>query len=89
MSEIAVTCRCGHTFPVPESLRGGLAQCPGCGKAAAVRGGAEPLFWALLSVGVAAVLGISAALWALAGPLAGGIAFGVGAVVLGGIVLAS
>lgn len=86
--EVAVSCPCGGRFQVPASLKGGLANCPACGKATPVRGGWEPLFWLLLSIGVALVLGISAALWAAAGAAAAGIALGVGAVVLTAIVLA-
>jgi hypothetical protein len=89
LSGIGVSCACGRRFEVPASMRGGLANCPACGKAAAVRGGPEPLFWGLLSVGIAGVLLISVALWAFVGFTAGAIALGVGAVVLTAVVLAS
>ncbi len=86
---VGVACGCGERFSVPASLKGGLANCPRCGKATAVRGGPEPLFWLLFSIGVAVVLGASGAIWAFGGPAAGGIAFGVGAAVLTIVVLAS
>ncbi len=89
MSEVGVTCPCGRRFRVPASLKGGLANCPDCGKAAPVRGGPEPLFCFLLCIGILLVLGISAVAWAAGGPVAGGIALGAGAVVLTVAVLAS
>ena len=89
MSEIPVTCACGNRFQVSESFRNGMVNCPRCGKATAVGGGPEPVFWVLLGIGAAIVLAVSGALWALAGAAAGGIAFGVGAAILGAIVLAS
>ena len=87
--EVAVSCPCGGRFQVPLSLKGGLANCPSCGKAAPVRGGPEPLFWALLSGGIVMVLGTAALVWAAGGAAAGGIALGAGAVVLTIAVLAS
>ena len=45
MPEIEVTCDCGHQFHVSGSLKGGLSNCPSCGKAASVPGGPEKLFW--------------------------------------------
>jgi hypothetical protein len=87
--EVDVACGCGERFRAPPSLKGGLANCPGCGKATAVRGGPEPLFWVLLSLGIAAVLGVSGALWAFGGAAAGGVALGVGALIVTIVVLAS
>jgi hypothetical protein len=89
VSEIPVTCSCGNRFQVSESFKGGLVNCPQCGKAAAVSGGPEPLFWVLLAIGVAFVLGLSGLLWAGVGPLAGGIALGIGAAVVAVFVIAS
>jgi hypothetical protein len=48
MAELEVICDCGHRFNVPGSLRGGMSNCPSCGKAAAVPGGPEKLFWLVL-----------------------------------------
>jgi len=87
--EVGVSCPCGSQFQVPASFKGGLANCPKCGRAAPVRGGPEPLFWILLSAGVGLVLAVSAIAWLAGGAAAGGIVLGVGAVVLMAIVLAS
>ena len=48
MAELEVVCDCGHRFNVPGSLRGGMSNCPSCGKAADVPGGPEKLFWLVL-----------------------------------------
>lgn len=87
--EVAVACGCGERFSVPVSLKGGLANCPRCGKATAVRGGPEPLFWVLLSAGIGLVLAASGIAWAAGGAAAGGIALGAGAALITIVVLAS
>jgi len=87
--EVQVSCPCGARFQVPASLKGGLANCPQCGKAATVRGGPEPLFWLLLSVGIASVVILSAVLWIFGGAMAGGIALGIGTLVITILVMAS
>lgn len=87
--EVTVSCPCGARFQVPASLKGGLSNCPQCGKATTVRGGPEPLFWILVSMGAFFVLALAASLWAAVGPLAGGITLGVGAAVLAILVMAS
>ncbi len=56
MAEIEVLCDCGHRFNVPGSLRGGMSNCPSCGKAAAVPGGPEKLFWLVLGFWVLVAL---------------------------------
>lgn len=89
MNELGVTCPCGTRFRVAASLKGGLANCPVCKKATTVEGGPEPLFWGLLAAGTVVVLAIAAALWAAVGPLAGGIALGVGTILLAAIAVAS
>jgi len=89
VSEIPVTCACGNRFQVSESFKNGLVNCPQCGKATDVGGGPEPLFWVLLGIGAAIVLAVSGAVWAFGGAVAGGITFGIGAAILGAIVLAS
>ena len=48
MAELEVICDCGPRFNVPGSLRGGMSNSPSCGKAAAVPGGPEKLFWLVL-----------------------------------------
>ena len=60
MAEIEVLCDCGHRFNVPGSLRGGMSNCPSCGKAAAVPGGPEKLFWLVVGFWIllAAVVGV-------------------------------
>lgn len=71
---VPVDCsECGEPFEVPKSLRGGLANCPRCGKAVKVADGPEPLFIAIVASGliVAGLLSVMA-FW-LFGPLIGGI----------------
>ncbi|MCA8957533.1 MAG: hypothetical protein KDC87_15775 [Planctomycetes bacterium] len=58
--DVPVDCACGHRFSVPESLVGGLAQCPECGKATEVPGLRDPL-WRVLQV--LALLAVVAAAW--------------------------
>jgi hypothetical protein len=89
VSEIPVTCGCGSKFEVAESFRNGLVNCPQCGKATEVGGGPEPLFWILLAIGISFVLGLSGLLWVGVGPVAGGIALGIGAAVVAIFVMAS
>jgi hypothetical protein len=54
-----------------------------------VPGGFEPVFWFIVAVGVLIVFGVSAAFWVAWCPTAGGIAFGVGAAILAGLIAAS
>ena len=56
MVELEVICDCGHRFNVPGSLRGGMSNCPSCGKAAAVPGGPEKLFSLVLGFWVLVAL---------------------------------
>ena len=74
---IQVQCGCGHSFEAIDSLAGGIANCPRCGKAAGVPGLRDPL-WLLFrvlvvavsagaGVGVAQVWGIEAGLVAAIG----------------------
>jgi len=62
---INVTCDCGNMFQVARSLKGGIANCPRCRKIVDVPGGPEGLFYVLLFLGVAVVLGISALFFAV------------------------
>lgn len=80
---IGADCPCGLRFQVADSLKGGIANCPACGKAVAVQGGPEPLFWILFAGGAAAVLGLAAAAWWQFGGIWGAIALGLGAAVMG------
>jgi hypothetical protein len=68
---IDVECECTRRFEAPDSLAGGLANCPGCGRAALVPGLRDPAWRALQA---AAVLGAALAavlVGRAAGPLAG------------------
>ena len=62
---------CGHVFDVEESLKGGITNCPQCGKATEVAG-MNDVAWDVIriaSFGGALVLGI--AVGTVAGPLIG------------------
>lgn len=88
--QIEVYCpHCTEQFTAPTSMKGGLANCPACGRAVPVGGGPEPLFWALFSLGVAAVLLISGVSFAAAGPVGGILTLLIGAAILTIIVVAS
>ena len=89
MAEVSVDCPCGHRFEVRKSLRGGLANCPGCGKAAPVPGGPEPLFWLILGGAVIGLGCVVAFLYVTAGASVAAIVGGIGllAIIVG--VLAS
>lgn len=80
---------CDQSFPVPKSMHGGTANCPSCRRAVPVGGGYEPLFWVLVGLGAAFVLGVSALLGFFVHPIAGLTAFVIGAVVMGIIIAAS
>ncbi len=79
---IPVTCeRCDCAFEAAASMRGGVAACPKCRSAVAVKGGFEPLFWALVGGGLTVValaaLGVASAsgsVWAGIGTFAFGAA---------------
>jgi hypothetical protein len=62
---INITCDCGNMFEVPRSMKGGIANCPRCQKIVKVQGGPECLFYVLLFVGIAIVVGISALFFAV------------------------
>jgi uncharacterized paraquat-inducible protein A len=87
---IPVHCpNCDESFPVPRSMQGGHANCPNCRRAVPVGGGYEPLFWVLVGLGAAFVLGVSALLGIFVHPAAGIGAFVVGAAVMGIVIAAS
>ncbi len=72
---------CGERFEVPDTKRGGIANCPGCGEITEIAGAVEPVFVALLVAAAIVVLGISAGVFFAAGPAWGLVTL----VVLGGI----
>ena len=86
---VQVTCPCGAYFRVRASLKGGLANCPGCGKATAVPRGVEVIFWFILAIGVAIDLGVSAAFWVAWCPTAGVVTFLICSAILAALVIAS
>ena len=73
---------CGREFDVPASLRGGFANCPDCGRATQVPGGAEPLFWLAIAGGVFAVLAATGLAYLAGGAAPAAIVFGLAALVL-------
>ncbi len=87
-SGINVTCDCGNMFQVPRSMKGGIANCPRCRKIVEVPGGPEGLFYVLLFLGIAVVVGISALLFAVS-TMAGLIALAIGSLAILICVLAS
>ena len=61
MDGIEANCpHCHRRFVVRRSLKGGVASCPECNKAVPVPGGPEPLFWVLVGLGAAVILGLFA-----------------------------
>lgn len=89
-NQLSVHCPfCDADFPAAKSMRGGYANCPRCNRAVQVGGGYEPLFWVLCGLGAAFVLGISTLLFFVVGPVAGGVAFLIGAAIMGTIIAAS
>lgn len=86
---IEVYCECGHLFRAPRSLAGGITNCPACAQVVSVPGGAEPLFWVLVSLGAFGVLALAVVAFYFLGPVAGGVVLVVGALVIGVAVLAS
>lgn len=55
---IPTPCGCGRVFEAPDSMVGGLANCPACGRAASVPGLRDP-FWAWLkALAALVVLGV-------------------------------
>ncbi|HUG90121.1 MAG TPA: hypothetical protein VML55_04760 [Planctomycetaceae bacterium] len=64
--------RCGQTFVVPVALIGGIANCPGCGRAVEVPGRSEAMYWSLLGLGAAGVLAAAVLAFVLGGPAIGG-----------------
>jgi hypothetical protein len=49
-------------------MKGGLSNCPDCGKATEVPGGPEALFWILLLSAIVAVLGLAGLVYAFSTP---------------------
>ena len=59
MTTVADCQHCGLTFEVPNTLAGGIANCPDCGKATPVGGLRDPLWrlWQLSIPVIAAAVG--------------------------------
>jgi hypothetical protein len=72
---VRVDCPCSGSFEVPDSMAGGLANCPACGKATAVPGLRDPFFRALQVGAVAAAGACGLLVGREAGPVAGASAF--------------
>jgi len=89
VSEVSVTCSCGNRFEVAKSFKGGLVNCPKCAKATSVPSGPEPVFLAMIAILVVCLLLATYAAWAVMGPVAGIIAFLIGAGVVIAIIMAS
>jgi hypothetical protein len=75
-------------FQVPRSMKGGIANCPRCREIVDVPGGPEGLFYVLLFLGIAVVVGISALLFAVSAT-AGLIVLAIGSLAILICVLAS
>jgi len=73
---------CDADFPAPKSMAGGHANCPRCRRAVEVGGGTDVLYWTLMALGAAFVLGISGMLLFVA-PAAGVAVFAIGALIMG------
>ena len=80
---IAVVCdHCGKSFEVADSLVGGLANCPACGKATPVEGLRDPWF-RLIQVGTAVGWALLTAIgWSAGGWLGAAIVGGGSALVI-------
>jgi hypothetical protein len=53
---VRVDCACGGVFEAPEGMAGGFANCPRCGRAAAVPGLRDPAWRVLQGVGMVFVV---------------------------------
>jgi len=76
---------CGHRFEAADTLAGGLANCPGCGKATPVPGLRDPYFRLLQAAMALGWVLLAAIGWMTLGWI-GAIAFGVGAALLIGLI---
>lgn len=79
---------CHDVFSIPESLKGGVANCPKCRKIVEIKGDVEWVYWSLIALGAIGVLGCSGGL-AFLSPWAGAGMLVVGTLVLVIIVLVS
>lgn len=84
-----VCAECGQGFDVPDSMRGGMANCPACGRAVPVPGGPEPLFRLAVAAGVVAVLFATGLAWFAGGAISAAVVFGIGALVFAAVLLSS
>jgi len=86
--KIDVTCSsCGEGFRVPKSLKGGVANCPRCGKVTEVPGGPEPLFWMIVALSLLLIVCVSGGCF-LIHPTAGIVVFLIGVAILIAVVSA-
>ena len=69
---------CGQTCTVPPALRGGILNCPSCGRAVEAPGRSEGMYWALVGLGAAGGLAAAGVAFVLAGPAAGITVLGIG-----------
>jgi hypothetical protein len=87
---LQVTCpECGRQFEAPASMRGGIANCPACRRAVPVPGGPELLFRVLISGGVLLILTATALTWLAGGLASAAVVFGLGALIMAAVFLAS
>lgn len=77
---------CDIFFSVPDSMSGGMANCPRCEKAVDVGGGYEPLFWVLCGLGVVGICVFSGLMFWVGGAIAGGITFVIGVLIMGAVI---
>lgn len=78
-------CACGHEFEVADSLAGGIANCPRCGKAVEIPGLRDPAWRVLQAIAaVAGALATTAAYvsWGIAGAIASAVCFAAAAWVI-------
>lgn len=80
---------CETEFPVPDSLRGGHANCPHCRRAVEVGQDFDWLFWSLVGMGAMFVIALSAGAFLLGSMTAGFTILGIGTAIILAIVLAS
>ena len=90
MQRIEVTCpECCKTFHVPASMKGGVSNCPHCGRLTSLPARFEPLYWGLVGCGFLTVLVLSGLAFLISGPMGGGIVFMLGMATLVTVSLAA
>lgn len=72
VARISIRCEhCNDGFDVRPDLRGGITNCPSCGKATQVEGTQDPLWNWVCAAGMIAGLGIGYVVSLANGPIAG------------------